>query len=70
MASYKGEIPASHVQLLSGAHLYHILDNKVFVHGGFNPAMPISEQDEDVFLWDRELVYNALRNYFGSTDRT
>lgn len=68
MASYKGEIPASHVQLLSGAQLYHILDNKVFVHGGFNPAKPISEQDEDVFLWDRELVYNALRNYFGSTD--
>jgi serine/threonine protein phosphatase 1 len=68
MASYKGEIPESHVQLLSGAHLFYILERKVFVHGGFDPAKAIEDQDEQVFLWDRELVYNALRNYFGSTD--
>ncbi len=68
MASYKGQIPESHVQLLAGAHLYYILDNKVFVHGGFNPARAIEDQDEEVFLWDRELVYTALRNHSGSAE--
>ena len=66
MSSYHGDVPESHISLLSGARLYYVLENKLFVHGGFDPARAIEDQDEQVFLWDRHLVYQALRNNSGS----
>jgi len=58
--AYHDGVPAPHVELLKNARLYYILDNKLFVHGGYMPDMPIELQDEDVFLWDRSLVKTAL----------
>lgn len=68
MAGYKNGVPESHIRLLSEARLYYILENMIFVHGGFDPALALEDQDEGTFLWDRELVYHALRNFSGVTD--
>jgi serine/threonine protein phosphatase 1 len=58
--AYSSEIPATHVSLLKNARLYYILDNNLFVHGGFMPGSPIELQDKEVLLWDRSLVKAAL----------
>ena len=60
IGSYGQGIPDSHVELLAHARLYHQLDNKLFVHGGFNPEVDIDMQDKDTFLWDRSLIRSAL----------
>ena len=61
MASYDEIVPEAHIRLLSGAGLYYKLENRLFVHGGFDPAQAIEKQDSRVLLWDRELVYMAMR---------
>lgn len=58
--AYDKGVPAAHVELLKNARLYYVLDNNLFVHGGYIPDMPLEMQDEDVFLWDRSLVKNAM----------
>jgi predicted phosphodiesterase len=58
--SYKEKVPESHVKILSGARLFYQLENKVFVHGGFNPEIQLEQQGENIFLWDRKLVYRAI----------
>lgn len=59
-ASYLNDpsnVPDSHKKLLMDANLYFVdEDNRLFVHGGINPALPIEKQKESVLLWDRELV--------------
>lgn len=46
--------------LLKKARLYYELENNLFVHGGILTQVPLEQQDEDVFLWDRSLVRRAL----------
>jgi serine/threonine protein phosphatase 1 len=72
IGSYSKGIPESHVELLSKAALYHRLDNKLFVHGGFHPDRDISQQERDVLLWDRTLIKSALmrKNYGLETQLT
>jgi serine/threonine protein phosphatase 1 len=54
-------------ELLQHASLYHILENNLFVHGGYLPDRPLEKQDRKVFLWDRSLVKTALsRNKSGN----
>ncbi|MBN2272731.1 MAG: metallophosphoesterase [Bacteroidales bacterium] len=66
--SYQGgKVPESHTRLLSQAHLYYHLEDMVFVHGGFDPGLPLEQQDEQVFLWDRDLVYAALQQHDENT---
>jgi serine/threonine protein phosphatase 1 len=67
--SYDGAVPESHVKLLSKAHLFYRLENKVFVHGGFDPEIPLETQGESTFLWDRKLVYRAIENHSETEDR-
>jgi serine/threonine protein phosphatase 1 len=55
--------------LLKTARLYYILQNCLFVHGGFIPEEPLEQQDQDVFLWDRSLVKRALENKHHSRDK-
>lgn len=57
---YKSGVPSTHLELLRNARYYFILDKNLFVHGGFLPEVPIEQQDEEVFLWDRSLVRTAL----------
>lgn len=40
---------------------YHITkDNILFVHGGFDPYVPIDEQLCNTYCWDRELIMEAV----------
>ncbi len=61
MSCYPYGVPQEHIRLLAEARLYYILDNKLFLHGGFNPEISIENQDFNIFLWDRKLVQTALR---------
>lgn len=61
--SYKDGIPPAHIKFLSGAVLYYEYKNKLFVHAGIDPWKPLSEQDQDTFLWDRSLASLALNRY-------
>lgn len=66
MLSYqnsRANIPASHITFLEQAHLYHELENTLFVHAGFNPQKPIEEQGADVLLWERQLANMTLDFY-------
>lgn len=60
MESYANGVPKTHVDLLAHAALFHELDNKLFVHGGFNPELDINNQNSDLLLWDRKLIRSAL----------
>ena len=61
--SYGKEIPPHHLVFLSTATLYHLHNNKLFVHAGIHPSIPLEEQGRDVFLWDRTLASLALEAY-------
>lgn len=50
----------TYARLLKSARIYYILDNMLFVHGGFMPDYPIEKQDKEILLWDRSLVKAAL----------
>jgi serine/threonine protein phosphatase 1 len=50
----------TYVRLLKDARTYYILENMLFVHGGFIPDYPIEKQDKEILLWDRSLVKAAL----------
>lgn len=56
----KLHIPQSHVDFFNSGEFYHVLDDMVFVHGGFDPDVPLSEQSEEDFTWDRELINEAM----------
>ena len=67
--SYRQGIPENHIAFLKKAVMYYILDNKLFVHGGFNPAMDISLQKREVLLWDRLLIKTALKHKNDGNER-
>jgi serine/threonine protein phosphatase 1 len=58
--SYGGShynIPQSHIDFLNSARPYYIDDSKrIFVHGGFDPYVPIEGQDPYWLMWDRSLI--------------
>lgn len=52
--------------LMHESKLYHIDDNnRLFLHGGFNPSIPIENQGKEILIWDRNFwkgMYNG-RDY-------
>lgn len=54
--SYESGIPVEHIQFLDEGLPYHLQDNKLFVHAGFDPKIPLHTQGLEVFLWDRNLA--------------
>ncbi len=60
--SYSLEVPQKHIALLKNALLYYEMDNKLFVHAGFNPLADISKQDRNMLLWDRSFIRTALHH--------
>lgn len=54
--SYSGKIPKSHIRFLKKALPYCLLQNKLFVHAGINPKIPLEDQGLQIFLWDRNLA--------------
>jgi serine/threonine protein phosphatase 1 len=53
---------ATYHKMIGEAKLYYIVDNMLFVHGGILTDIPLEQQAEDVFLWDRSLIRSALLN--------
>jgi serine/threonine protein phosphatase 1 len=65
MESYgydRKKVPQSHIDLLEKALLYYIKDDMIFVHGGFNPLVPIQNNKKDFLVWDRSLIKYAVQN--------
>ncbi|MBN1184658.1 MAG: metallophosphoesterase [Bacteroidales bacterium] len=60
--SYSGKVPGSHIEFYHKAVLYHLDENRIFVHGGIKPDCSLKDMDEETFIWDRELVNRAMIN--------
>lgn len=63
MRSYAGGVPDSHIRFLEAALPYYVLDDRCFVHAGFDPERPLAIQDIEVLSWDRNLARRALEAY-------
>ncbi len=61
--SYAGVVPPEHITYLANASLYHLQENKLFVHAGIDPLLPLDEQGSETFLWDRALAARVLTMY-------
>ena len=57
----KESVPKPHIDFLQSAKLFIELDNKLFVHGGINPALEMAKQDPELLMWDRDLLNDAVK---------
>lgn len=56
-------IPKSHKALLKKAKYYYVDEqNRLYVHGGYNPKISIVDQDIEILTWDRGLIKYAQTN--------
>ena len=52
----KPELKEKHYKVLKALPCYYLdEENRLFVHGGFKPGVPLPEQDKMVLMWDRNL---------------
>ena len=69
IASYDGgPMPQAHTDLLKNAHAWLELGDKLFVHGGFDPDKPISKQDLQTLVWDRDLLFAEWKKYLAGEE--
>ena len=66
-ANPDGMIPVTHQEFFNNGSYYHILDNMLFVHGGFDTRLPIEENNIITLLWDRSLIE---KHWNGRKERT
>ena len=59
ISSYEGDIPENHIHFLENASDLYIDNNRLFVHGGIEPYIPLEKQNREIFLWNRSLVLRA-----------
>jgi serine/threonine protein phosphatase 1 len=58
--SYKDTgMPKKHIRFLSEAHLYFVDENRLFVHGGFDPDCSLADTPKETFIWDRSFLEKA-----------
>ena len=56
----RADIPKSHIDFFKNQVYYYVdNENRCFVHGGFNRHEAIEHQEEDILMWDRDLVMAA-----------
>lgn len=56
----RNNVPRTHIELIQNAKPYYIdKKNNIFVHGGFNPIVPIQNQTTEFIIWDRTLIQYA-----------
>lgn len=58
--SGKGDYFDAHRNFLANLPAYLVIDNKMFVHGGF--IDPIDDNEKWDLLWDREMFFYTFRN--------
>lgn len=64
MESYGGgPMPKTHVDFLKSGHLWLEIDDQIFVHGGFDPALPMSSHNAQTLVWDRMLLDMAWQKH-------
>lgn len=69
IASYGGKgMPPDHIDLLKNAHRWLERENKLFVHGGFDPDRPMSAQSLETLVWDRNLINDAWKKHLRDED--
>ena len=56
-------VPASHQDFFNRAIPYYVWKRKLFVHGGFNPDLPIEQQDVETLIWDRMLIERCRKGF-------
>lgn len=61
---YGNQVPESHKNLLRNAQKYYIEDDYLFVHAGINPNIPLEQNTDDDFLWDRYFFRSAKANKY------
>ena len=62
--SYGGApMPKTHVDFLKSGHLWFEIGDQIFVHGGFNPDIPLSSHSADDLVWDRMLLDTAWKKH-------
>jgi serine/threonine protein phosphatase 1 len=66
--SFKDRKKDKYLGLLKESKLFHVIENKLFVHGGFSPDIPLEQQERRVLLWDRTLVSTALNLFQAGED--
>lgn len=55
-------VPDAHIRFFRDALYWYETDNRLFVHGGFKPEIPLSKTNPELFIWDRDLLQFALEN--------
>ncbi len=63
LKSYHGAFDKNHLELLENSKYYHIIDNMMFVHGGFDINTTLDKHSNDIFIWDRRLVFEAYSEH-------
>jgi serine/threonine protein phosphatase 1 len=61
--SYAEGVPSDHIDFLEKASLYFLKNNRLFVHAGILPDLPIEQQPAETLLWDRDFARIALDFY-------
>lgn len=54
------DIPPIHVEFFKNQENYRIIDDVLFVHGGYNRHFLIDETPDYMFYWDRDMWASAL----------
>ena len=58
--SYKDKgMSKEHIQFLSQAPLYFVDENRLYVHGGFDPDSSLADTPRETFIWDRTFLKKA-----------
>ncbi len=69
MISYgKGGMPQPHIEFLKTAHQWLEFDNRLFVHGGFDHRIPITKQDLQTLVWDRDLLERTFKTHLADPE--
>jgi serine/threonine protein phosphatase 1 len=58
----KDIIPKEHLEFYRSLEAYHETENYVFVHGGYDPTLPVSNFSKNELSWDRTLFDYVRRS--------
>ncbi|NLI23511.1 MAG: serine/threonine protein phosphatase [Bacteroidales bacterium] len=61
VTSFENGFTEEDIAFIERALYYYEWNDRLFVHAGILPGIPLDEQDPEVFLWDRSLVMKALQ---------
>jgi serine/threonine protein phosphatase 1 len=62
IASYNGgPMPQAHIDFLKSGQLWIERNDQIFVHGGFNPEIPLASHSVQALVWNRRLLTMAWK---------